>query len=250
MLAGRCARSCSSRISTIVSRASSGQQIELEGSDVLEVNVLDGARLPPLDEVSGIVSLGGLMSATNFQGDPFLSTEVELMQAALRDQTPVLGVCLGAQLLAVAAGGLVSTLDSMFVGWPELSSLPAAADDPLFEGLDGELPVLKWHEDVIDPPPGAVILATTDGPGAALFRIGPAAWGSQAHLEVDGPMLLDGWLAEPRSVAEVTAAGYDIDLFRAESRERLPAQMSAARPVFAAFARLARQNLNRQARRT
>lgn len=216
------------------------EQIELAGREVLEVNALDGAHLPPLREVSGIVSLGGLMSATNHQREPFLRAEVELMQAALRDRTPVLGMCLGAQLLAVAAGGRVSTLDTMFVGWPELSSLPAAADDPLFGQLDGHLPVLKWHEDVIDPPPGAVILATTPGPGAALFRIGTAAWGSQAHLEVDGPMLLDGWLADPRGVAEVEAAGYHIGRLRAESRERLSAQMAAARPVFSAFAQLAR----------
>jgi GMP synthase-like glutamine amidotransferase len=179
------------------------------------------------------------MSATTYRRDPFLSAEVELMRAALDHETPVIGMCLGAQLLAVAAGGRVSTLDSMYVGWPELSPLAAISADPLFAGLTPQLPVLKWHEDVIDPPPEAVVLGTTPSPGAALFRVGRAAWGSQAHLEVDEPMVLDGWLAEPRGIAQVEAAGYRIEGFAAQSRERLPDQMAAARPVFSAFAELA-----------
>jgi GMP synthase-like glutamine amidotransferase len=215
------------------------EQLELSGCDVLAANALDGSMLPPVGEVSGIVSLGGEMSATAYRRDPFLSAEVELMRAALEDRTPVIGMCLGAQLLAVAAGGEVSTLDSMYVGWPELSPLPDAVDDRLFAGLIPGLPVLKWHEDVINPPAGAVVLGTTLSPGAALFRIGAAAWGSQAHLEVNEPMVLDGWLAEPRGIAQVQAAGYELERFRAESRERLPGQMAAARPVFSAFAELA-----------
>jgi GMP synthase-like glutamine amidotransferase len=215
------------------------EQFELSGCEVLEANSLDGSRLPTLGEISGIVSLGGEMSATTYRDDPFLSAEVDLLRAALDEQTPVIGMCLGAQLLAVAAGGRVSTLDSMYVGWPELSSLPAASGDPLFAGLAPQLPVLKWHEDVIDPPPEAVLLGTTPSPGAALFRIGRAAWGSQPHIEVDEPMVLNGWLADPRGIAQVAAAGYRIEGFAAESRERLPAQMAAARPVFSAFAELA-----------
>jgi GMP synthase-like glutamine amidotransferase len=215
------------------------EQLELSGCEVLEANALDGSPLPTVGEISAIVSLGGEMSATTYRDDPFLSAEVELLRAALEERTPVIGMCLGAQLLAVAAGGRVSTLDDVYVGWPELSSLPAASDDLLFAGLTPQLPVLKWHEDVIEPPPEAVMLGTTPSPGAALFRVGRAAWGSQAHLEVDEPMVLDGWLAEPRGIAQVQAAGHELERFRAESRERLPGQMAAARPVFSAFAELA-----------
>lgn len=215
------------------------EQLELSGCEVVAANALDGSTLPPVGELSGIVSLGGLMSATEYQRDPFLGAEVELMRAALADDTPVIGMCLGAQLLAVAAGGRVSTLDSMYVGWPELSSLPATSDDPLFAGLTPRLPVLKWHEDVIELPPKAVVLGTTPSPGAALFRIGRAAWGSQAHLEVNEQMVLDGWLADPRGIAQIEAAGYELERFTARSRERLPDQMAAARPVFSAFAELA-----------
>ena len=125
------------------------------------------------------------------------------MRAALADEVPVFGMCLGAQLLGVAAGGRVTKMDELYVGWPELSLLPPAADDPLFGGVSTGLGVLKWHEDMIDAPRDADLLGTTPGPGAALFRVGPSAWGSQMHLEVTPPMLLDGWLSEPRGMSEV-----------------------------------------------
>ncbi len=215
------------------------EELERAGCAMIEANALDGARLPAPGEISAIVSLGGEMSATDYERQPFLSAEVALMRAALADQTPVLGMCLGAQLLAVASGGRVSTLDRVYVGWPELSPLASAAGDPLFGDFAPDVPVLKWHEDVIDPPPGAVVLGTTPSPGAALFRVGSAAWGSQPHLEVTEPMVLDGWLADSRSLDEVRAAGYDVERLRTESRRRLPGQMAAARPVFSAFAELA-----------
>jgi GMP synthase (glutamine-hydrolysing) len=214
----------------------------LEGAacPVREFNPLDQAPTPALDEVSGIVSLGGRVSATHADRDPFLAGEVALMAAALDRGLPVLGICLGAQLLAVAAGGRVTTMKRMYVGWPELERLDGAGEDPVFGALPSGLPVLKWHEDIIELPAGATVLGTTPGPGAALFRIGPAAWGSQMHLELTPPMLLDGWLVKPSDVAEIEAGGHDIDAFRALSARRLEAQMAAARPVFSRFAGVVR----------
>jgi GMP synthase (glutamine-hydrolysing) len=212
--------------------------LEAAGCPVLEVNPLDDVFAPTVGEISGIVSLGGRMSATEIGHHPFLAAEVELMRAALSAEVPIIGMCLGAQLLAVAAGGRVSTMDRMYVGWPQLLPLAAAAADPVFGGLGPGLAVLKWHEDAIDAPPEAIALGTTTSPGAALFRVGSAAWGSQMHLEVTPAMLLEGWLAEPRGVAEIEAAGYEIDAFRLESRRRLERQMAAAQPLFSRFARL------------
>ena len=212
--------------------------LEGEGCAVLECDALDALppRLP--DQVSGIVSLGGRMSATDVDRHPFLAAEVAMMRRALDQEVPILGLCLGAQLLAVAAGGHVSAMDEMYLGWPELSPLATAREDPVFGGLPPGLPVLKWHEDAIELPTGAIELATTASPGTALFRVGPVAWGSQMHLEVTPPMLLDGWLAQPRGVSEMQSAGYEVDAFRAESRRRLEIQMAATRPVFSRFAKL------------
>lgn len=108
----------------------------------------------------------------------------------------------------------------------------------MFGRLTDRLPVLEWHEDQIDVPETATILGTTQTPGAALFRIGSAAWGSQMHLEVTSSLLIDCWLDEEIGVVELEAAGHKIDQFRAESSANLPAQMSQARSAFVSFVKL------------
>ena len=213
--------------------------LQASGCDVIERHAVAGDPLPAADELAGIVSLGGRQSATRADDDPFLATEMALLRAALDDDMPVLGMCLGAQLLAVAAGGKVVNSGRMYAGWPDLAVVPASAADPVFGGLPPRLPVLKWHEDVIEPPDGEPVLGSSDGPGAALFRIGSSAWASQAHLELTPEMLVDGWLADPAEAADVIAAGHDLDEFRARSRELLVGQMAAAEPMFEAFGRIA-----------
>jgi GMP synthase (glutamine-hydrolysing) len=211
--------------------------LQSAGCEVTERNPADRAALPPAAEISGVVSLGGRQSATRVDADPFIAAEVALLAEAVQARVPVLGMCLGAQLLALAAGGVVTHTGAMNAGWPELVTLPAAGDDPICAALPDRLPVLTWHEDMIELPPGACELGTTPGPGAALFRIGSCAWGSQAHLELT-PAMLDGWLTDPADVAEIQGAGHDIETFRTDSRGHLEVQMAAARPMFYAFARL------------
>ena len=214
--------------------------LESAGCAVIERNPGDADTLPAAAEIAGVVTLGGRQSATRVAEDPFLVAEVKLLGDALEQRVPVLGMCLGAQLLAVAAGGGVSYAGHMNAGWPELTVLPVAAGDPLFGAFPARMPVLKWHEDIIEMPRQAIELGTTPGPGAALFRVGPCAWGSQAHLELTPSMLIEGWTVDPDDVAEIEAAGHRIDDFRAESRRHLVTQMAAAQPMFAAFGRVAR----------
>jgi GMP synthase-like glutamine amidotransferase len=215
------------------------EALETAGCAVIERNPGDAEPLPAVQEITGVVTLGGRQSATRVAHDPFLSAEVELLEQALEQVVPVLGMCLGAQLLAVAAGGGVSYAGHMNAGWPELSVLPAASGDPLFGAFPARMPVLKWHEDIIEMPPLATELGTTPGPGAALFRVGPCAWGSQAHLELTPSMLIEGWTADAADIAEIEGAGHRIEDFRAQSRSHLVTQMAAARPMFTAFGRLA-----------
>ncbi|HEX5191291.1 MAG TPA: type 1 glutamine amidotransferase [Solirubrobacteraceae bacterium] len=216
-----------------------GSALRAAGCDIVESNRADGDRLPPLDGISGIVSVGGRESALDADRDSFLSAEVALMRDALRADVPVLGMCLGAQLLAVAAGGSVARTGRMYVGWPELVVSDDAAGDAVFGELPPRLPVLKWHEDVVTrlPADGAV-LGSSEGPGAALFRVGSCAWGSQPHLELTHEMLVDGWLGDPADAADVVAAGHDLDEFRARSRELVAGQVAAARPMFESFGRV------------
>jgi GMP synthase (glutamine-hydrolysing) len=210
--------------------------LEEAGREVLQVDKVDDEPLPAVSSVSGIVSMGGRESATRVGQDAFLAAEVALMAQALEREVPLLGLCLGAQLLAVAGGGQVRAIGRMVADWEPISMRPAAAADPVFDALPDGLAVLKWHEDMIEAPAGATALATAPGPGAALFRLGACAWGSQAHLEVTPRLLVDTWLADPGSTAEIEGAGHPIDAFRTLSRGALEHQMLAGRAVFARFA--------------
>jgi GMP synthase-like glutamine amidotransferase len=124
------------------------------------------------------------MSATSDDGYPTRRAELALLERALHQSIPTLGVCLGAQLLALAAGGTVHVGDGSEIGWGPVELLPAAATDALFSGLASGLDVLHWHGDTYTLPPTATPLARSARYPQA-FRVGDVAWGLQFHLEVD-----------------------------------------------------------------
>jgi GMP synthase (glutamine-hydrolysing) len=213
-----------------------GEALDAAGVPVLRRNLFSDTGLPALDEISAVASLGGQMSVTEIARYPFLTEELELMKGALDAQIPVLGLCLGAQLLALAAGGRVSRMGQPYIGWPQMAFEAGADDDPLFHDLPSGTRIIKWHHDAIDRPPSATVLASTQGPGSAIFRAGTSAWGSQMHLEATPEMLFDNWLPDPVEQNALAQAGLEPDAFLEESRRLLPEQMSAMRIVFDRFA--------------
>ena len=142
-----------------------------------------------LDGYDGLVVMGGPMSAASDDGFPTRAAEIDLLEDALERRLPALGVCLGAQLLAIAAGGKVYPgAEGPEIGWAPVSLVVAEAEqDPLFRDLPSELTVLHWHGDTFDLPPGATHLARSKAYPNQAFRAGPRAWGLQFHLEVDVP---------------------------------------------------------------
>ncbi|MFE4957976.1 methyltransferase domain-containing protein [Streptomyces sp. NPDC056653] len=136
-----------------------------------------------LGHAAALVVMGGPASAyEDFAGR---TAELDLLRAALEAEVPVLGVCLGAQLLAEAAGGRACPGSGPQIGWGDVRAAPAAHTDPLFADLPGRVRVLHWHGDTMELPAGATLLASCDRYPVQAFRIGGSAWGLQFHLEVD-----------------------------------------------------------------
>jgi GMP synthase (glutamine-hydrolysing) len=187
-----------------------------------------GEPLPELGDVDGIVTFGGEQSV--LEHGP-LEPEAELLRAAVARDVPVLGVCLGAQLLAYALGGSVTRRPRRLIAWLPLEPLDPA--DPVLGALPAGAHALHWNEDGFEPPPGAVeLLRRPDAHGAQAFRHG-SGWGIQFHPEVDRAAL-EHWYAnwgEILAPAGVTEAGA-----RAADARHLPGQAALAEAIFGAFA--------------
>jgi GMP synthase-like glutamine amidotransferase len=153
-------------------------------------------------DFAGIVPLGGSASAWHEDEHPFLRDERLLLAEAVEHGVPVLGICLGAQLLARALGAQAAPAGVHEAGWCEIAPTPAAADDPLFRHVKGRVGAYQWHVDVFELPEGAVHLATSDLLPHQAFRLGEA-WGVQFHPEVDYDTFAS-WLANHPGACEAS----------------------------------------------
>jgi GMP synthase (glutamine-hydrolysing) len=151
---------------------------------------LDGLRAR---DFAGVVPLGGSMQAWDEERLPYLGRQRALLREAVDEGVPVLGICLGGQLLARALGAEVRPAERPETGWLEVEATPEAAGDPLLAHLREPVGVYQWHLDVFDLPVGAIRLARSDQSENQAFRFGERAWGLQFHPEVDAP-LFAGWM--------------------------------------------------------
>ncbi|HEY3435740.1 MAG TPA: type 1 glutamine amidotransferase, partial [Solirubrobacterales bacterium] len=172
------------------------------GLRVRTVKPLAGQPLPPHDEVAGAVFMGGPMNVDEVKRFPALAAEREWLAEAVERGMPVLGICLGAQLLARALGAEVRSGEAPEIGFAPVEI--SDPDDPVLAGLAPRAEVLHWHGDVFDLPEGAEHLASSERTACQAFRAGNA-WGVLFHPEADFA-LVEAWLAVPEMIEEAVAA--------------------------------------------
>ena len=203
------------------------------GLTIVERYVSAGDPLPEPDEIDAIISFGGDQSAVDLHTEPALAREVVLLERAFARDLPILGLCLGGQLLARALEAPVRRARKRTVAWRELERLPDAAGDPLVEALPDRIPALHWNEDVFDLPRVATEILGPRNEGVEAFRAGSAAYGLQFHPEVDPPSL-DRWYADYGDW--VGEAGVPEPEARAADARHEHAQADLGHRLFTAFA--------------
>ena len=205
----------------------------------LELDVRDASdNLPAsLDGYAGLLVLGGGMAAWEDERAPFLPAVRALLRDAVGADLPTLGVCLGAQLLALAHGGRVTrNPDGPEYGALLVAKRAAAATDPLFRELPITPDVLQWHTDaVLTLPAGAVHLAGSPTAENQAFRLGRLAWGIQFHIETT-PEIVRRWAADDADAL----AGYDVERILARADAAHDDIAEVWQPFAAAFADVVR----------
>jgi GMP synthase-like glutamine amidotransferase len=166
-----------------------------------------GEALSPQD-ADGFIFMGGPMSVNDDLAH--IRQELRLIEQAVARGKPVLGVCLGSQLIAKALGGQVYRNPVKEIGWFDVRFTAAARQDRLFSGLDGAETVFHWHGETFDLPPGAELLASSEACRHQAFRVGTNVYGLQFHLEVTPEMIAD-WCTQDANCGDMREIEAPID---------------------------------------
>jgi GMP synthase (glutamine-hydrolysing) len=197
-----------------------GEVVRSGGHDLIERSYAFGEPPPePPETYDAVMVFGGAMNVHEVDGHPWLTRELQVLERLLEDEVPVLGVCLGSQMLAAAAGAKVSRAPEPEIGWYEIETMPEAADDPLLGSAPARFTGFQWHSYQFDRPAGAVVLARSPICLQA-YRIGRSAWGIQFHAEVAKGTVSD-WISQYGTDPDAVRTGFA----PAHERERLESEI-------------------------
>jgi GMP synthase (glutamine-hydrolysing) len=150
---------------------------------------------PELASAGAVIVLGGLANPDQTDELPWLGRERDALASLVASGTPVLGICLGAQLLAASLGAPVRRLPLPEIGWWPIEVTTTAASDPVLAALPARFRAFEWHDYAFDLPAGAALYAGSERSPHQAARLAPNAWALQFHLEV-GPGTIDWWTVE------------------------------------------------------
>ncbi|MGH9450617.1 MAG: type 1 glutamine amidotransferase [Terriglobia bacterium] len=194
-----------------------------------------GAPPKEVGDAAGLVIMGGPMGVYEYERYPFIRGEMRLIENALREDTPVLGVCLGSQLLASTLGASVRRGKQKEIGWHRVTLSESSQRDSLLSGLDQSFMACHWHGDIFDSPANSTALASSEMTACQAFRYGANAYGFLFHMETT-PAVLRGMVAT--FADELKQEGLEGGEIVREAEEHLPGLQKIGRQVFERWAEL------------
>jgi GMP synthase (glutamine-hydrolysing) len=205
------------------------EAVKERGDQLTEWVISNGSPPDPPDSYNAVLIFGGAMHVDQEPAHPWLRDEDDLLRGLAAQNVPMLGVCLGAQLIAKTLGGRVGRMPTPQIGWFDVEQTPEAADDPVFSHLPKRFSSFQWHSYAFDLPPNAVPLAR-DSACLQAYRAGKIAWGIQFHAEVTKESV-DDWFRSSKP----PDAPLDFDAVRRDTDEKITAWNDFGRRLCSAF---------------
>ena len=207
-----------------------GEAVRERGHDLSEWVISNGSAPDgPPDSYDAVLVFGGAMHVDQEARHPWLRDEDALLRELAGRNVPVLGVCLGAQLIAKALGARVGPMPTPQIGWFDVEQTPEAAHDPVFASLPRRFSSFQWHIYAFELPPDAVPLAR-DSACLQAYRAGASAWGVQFHAEVTKESV-DDWFRSSKP----PDAPLDLDALQRETDEKIRAWNDFGKRLCGAF---------------